>query len=175
ERMAEVYHDMSNLLLPSSMQAAPKTVGTRKGGKLKAASWETLVLVHLPVTLIRLWGSASSGSRERQILDNFMHLVKAVRLALLPCMTHDIVSSYLSEMLLYLRTLLQLFPGTSITIYQHLALHLPILLAEHGPTQAWRCWVVERMNYVLQTLKTNNKFGAPNHSFASDLYSFTTR
>ncbi|KAL1741381.1 hypothetical protein HDZ31DRAFT_66981 [Schizophyllum fasciatum] len=159
ERLAEIDHDAETLILPSSMQAAPKSAGERKGGKFKAASWLTYALVNLPITLIRLWGSAPSDSRERAMLDNYMHLVKAIRLASLPYMTPEVIESYTSEMHRYLTTLLELFPGTTITIYQHLSLHLPLLLAEHGPTHAWRCWVVERMNHVLQTLNTNNKFG----------------
>lgn len=159
ERIEEILHDRENMVLPSSIQAIPKTLGDRGGGSLKAASWQTLALVNLPVTLIRLWGGAPAGTREARALDNFMHLVKAIRLALMPYMTPDIVNSYLSEMRQYLTTLLDLFPGTSITIYQHLALHLPLLLAEHGPTHAWRCWIVERMNHVLQSLHTNGKFG----------------
>ncbi|KAL1750194.1 hypothetical protein FB107DRAFT_187608, partial [Schizophyllum commune] len=159
ERLAEIDHDAETLILPSSMQAAPKSAGERKGGKFKAASWLTYALVNLPITLIRLWGGAPPDSRERAMLDNYMHLVKAIRLASLPYMTSEVIESYTSEMHRYLTTLLELFPGTTITIYQHLSLHLPLLLAEHGPTHAWRCWVVERMNHVLQTLNTNNKFG----------------
>ncbi|KAI5824425.1 hypothetical protein K523DRAFT_219704, partial [Schizophyllum commune Tattone D] len=145
--------------LPSSMQAPPKTAGDRRGGKMKAASWQTFSVVNLPTTLIRLWGGAPSDSREKKILDNYMHLVLAIRLALLPYMTSEIMSGYLAHMHCYLTTLLDLFPGTSITIYQHLALHLPLLLAEHGPTHAWRCWIIERMNHVLQSLSTNHRFG----------------
>ncbi|KIK31552.1 hypothetical protein CY34DRAFT_103141, partial [Suillus luteus UH-Slu-Lm8-n1] len=37
--------------------------------------------------------------------------------------------------------------------------HFGELLQRFGPTHAWRCWIFERINYTLQQIPTNKKFG----------------
>ncbi|KAI5823491.1 hypothetical protein K523DRAFT_221644, partial [Schizophyllum commune Tattone D] len=158
-RIEEIQHDLASFRAPSSTQAPPKNVGEPSGGKLKASNYEVLGLVNIPTTLIRLWGGLAEDTREKRVLDNYMHLVKAVRLGTAPRTPPEAISMYADEICRYLTGLVELFPGTSITPYQHMAVHLPLFLRAHGPTHSWRCWIVERMNYVLQSLNTNNRFG----------------
>ncbi|KAL1697916.1 hypothetical protein EV121DRAFT_218920, partial [Schizophyllum commune] len=159
ERMNEVHHDQARFRAPSSTQAPPKKTGDPSGGKLKASEYEVFGLVSVPTTLIRLWGGLDENAREKRILDNYMHLVNAVRLAIAPCTPREAVDGYANEIGQYLTSLLDVFPGASITPYQHMAAHLPLFLNAHGPTHAWRCWIVERMNFVLQSVHTNHRFG----------------
>ncbi|KAI5821817.1 hypothetical protein K523DRAFT_257841, partial [Schizophyllum commune Tattone D] len=158
-QLREVHHDLANFRNPSSTQAPPKKPGDPSVGKLKASDYEVFGLVNLPTTLIRLWGGLAEGTREKRVLDNYMHLVKAIRLAIAPRTPEDSILEYSDEIGQYLNALLELFPGTSITPYQHMAAHLPLFLRAHGPTHSWRCWIVERMNFVLQSVHTNHRFG----------------
>ncbi|KAJ3752746.1 hypothetical protein EV360DRAFT_18877, partial [Lentinula raphanica] len=52
-----------------------------------------------------------------------------------------------------------LYPHTRITPYQHMMLHFGDLLRRFGPVHSWRCFAFERFNYILQTTKTNSRFG----------------
>ncbi|RXW15593.1 hypothetical protein EST38_g10261 [Candolleomyces aberdarensis] len=73
--MAAVYDDMTRTRLPSWITPVPRDWGTIRRGKLSADNWRIICCVHLPITLIRLFGA--SDGRPRALLDNFMDLVMA--------------------------------------------------------------------------------------------------
>lgn len=155
----EVRTDMDRINRPSWQPNGPRSPGQAKFGKFTAAQWRTFCLINLPVTVVRLWGNAAEGSNERRYLDNFMHLVTAVKLATMNRLTESRIQRYEYHIREYLSTLLELFPKTTITPYQHLSLHFSRQLRDFGPVHAWRCFAFERYNYLLQSLTTNNKFG----------------
>ncbi|KAH9161034.1 hypothetical protein EDB89DRAFT_810456 [Lactarius sanguifluus] len=62
-------------------------------------------------------------------------------------------------MLRYLRGLHELFPAHQLIPYHHISIHLTELLCHFGPTTAWRCWVFERYNHMLQNIESNGRFG----------------
>lgn len=157
--LAEVRKDMTRLNIPSWVSRAPSHPGEAKYGKFSADQWRTFCTINLPVTLIRLWGKESEDTREAKMLKNFMHLVTAIRLASMRSMTAERIDEYQRHMHRYLVTLLDLFPGTSITPYQHMSLHFGDMLRRFGPTHGWRCFPFERYNYLLQQIPTNNKLG----------------
>ena len=61
------------------MTPPPRNFGDASQGKLKAAEWHTIATVTLVITLVRLWGIPAASKRQRQMLDNFLYLVSAVR------------------------------------------------------------------------------------------------
>jgi hypothetical protein len=158
ETLAEVRADMEVLSLPSWVSHAPRNPGAANRGKFTADQWRSFCTINLVFTLTRLWGPEPEGSRKRLMLDNFMHLVTAVKLASMRCMSAERIRSYADHMHQYLTSLLKLYPDTTIMPYQHLALHMPTFLERFGPTHAWRCWPFERYNYLLQKIPTNMKF-----------------
>ena len=159
QTLSEIRKDMKRTQFPSWMSTAPAHPGESKWGKFSADQWRTFCTQVLPITLIRLWGSKPKGSRERDMLDNFMHLVSAIKLATMRKMTPSRIAQYEHHMHTYLQTLLKLYPDITITPYQHLSLHFGSLLERFGPTHAWRCFPFERYNYVMQQIPTNQKFG----------------
>jgi hypothetical protein len=150
---------MSRTNLPYWLSAAPPQVGSSRVGKLSADQWRSFCCVHLVITLIRLWGSEPQDSRFHQMLCNYLDLVAAVKLATMRTMCEERISQYEFYMKRYLRNLLALYPDIGLSPSQHLSLHYPDLLRGFGPTHAWRCWIFERMNYKLQEIPTNLKFG----------------
>ncbi|KAH7903067.1 hypothetical protein BJ138DRAFT_968319, partial [Hygrophoropsis aurantiaca] len=70
-----VWKDQGKLQLPSFLSPAPSKVGSQKR-KLTADQWRSTGMIHLVITLIRLWGFETG--RKRQMLFNYMHLVTAV-------------------------------------------------------------------------------------------------
>lgn len=159
EVLRNIRHDMEHTIRPSWAARPPANPGQQKWGKFTADQWRVFCIETLPVTLTRLWGNEPAGSRNRECLDNFMDLITAIKLATAHTITPRRIAEYEEHMERYLRRLLVLYPDTSITPYQHLALHFGAMLRRFGPTTAWRCFVFERYNYVMRKFPTNQRFG----------------
>ncbi|KAJ2911995.1 hypothetical protein MD484_g8416, partial [Candolleomyces efflorescens] len=155
--LKEIRRDMQTINRPSWQPNGPRWPGEAKFGKFTAAQWRTFCLINLPITLTRLWGGAAEGSIQRKCLENFMHLVTAVKLASMNRMNETRIAQYEYHIQEYLSTLLELY-DTTITPYQHLSLHFGRHLRMFGPVHAWRCFPFERYNNVMQSISTNNKF-----------------
>ena len=109
--------------------------------------------------MVRLWGAYPAHSREHRLLENLLHLATATKIAAYRHMTEDLVRQYIDHMTAWLKGLRELFPGVPLESQQHLSLHLDQFLLNLGPTHAWRCFVFERWNYLLQLINTNNHLG----------------
>ncbi|KAF8231255.1 hypothetical protein L208DRAFT_1277973, partial [Tricholoma matsutake] len=157
--LAEICCDMANMRLPGWVTRSPSHPGESWWGKFHADQWRVFCTINLPVKLIHLWGAKQKDSREYRMLSNFMDLIAAVKLATMQKMTEAQISQYESHMHSYLMTLLELYPGTDISPYQHLALHFGDQLCCFGPTHAWRFFPFEWYNYLLQKVKTNSIWG----------------
>ncbi|KAJ3793081.1 hypothetical protein GGU11DRAFT_692459, partial [Lentinula aff. detonsa] len=165
--LAEIRADMDKTKKPSFIPSAPSKPGEAAQGKFTADQWRTFSTIHLPITLIRLWG-LKPGTRKYKMLVNFMHLITAVRLANMRAMTADRVEQFEYHIRAYLEDLIGfgssdpmegLYPHTRISPYQHMMLHFGDLLRRFGPVHSWRCFAFERLNYILQSFPTNSRFG----------------
>jgi hypothetical protein len=159
ELLAEVRADMERTQLPTWVSRAPSHPGEKNWGKFTADDWRSFCLINLPITLIRLWGGHPSSSRTRQMLENYIHLVTAIKLATKRRITPKDIAGYEFHMHAYLKSLLDLYPSSSLTPYQHLALHFGPFLTRFGPTHAWRCYPFERYNHIMQQTPNNQRFG----------------
>ena len=150
---------MKRTILPSGFSPVPREVGSPSAGKLTADQWRTFCTVHLVVSLVRLWGSGSTGSRRSQILDNFLHLVAFTNLLHMRTLTPERIKSIENENLIYLEGLRKLYPSHSLVPKHHMALHLPEMLRDFGPVHAWRTFAFERLNQIFQNVPTNSLLG----------------
>ena len=158
QRLGLVWDDMSLTTFPSWFSPAPSRVCAKSSTSgMKADQWRSFCTVHLPISLIFLWGSEPEDTREYQILANFMDLVTAIKLGSMRFQTAERRSLFRTHMHRYLKTLLELYPGASITANQHLCLHWPDIAANVGPAPATRTFAFENNNYILQQIKTNHK------------------
>ncbi|KAJ3901529.1 hypothetical protein F5879DRAFT_991862 [Lentinula edodes] len=169
DTLAAIREDMEKLRTPSWMAAAPNHPGEASQGKFTADQWRTFCTVNLPITLIRLWGSLPHEERRYEMLVNFMHLITSIRLADMRVMTEERIQTFERHYRAYLTGIIGfemkdrlggLYPHTRVTPYQHMMLHFGDLLRLFGPVHSWRCFAFERFNYILQTTKTNSRFGA---------------
>ena len=158
-RLQEIWNDMEKTMLPSWCNPAPPRIGDKGQGKISADGWRVFCSVHLIVTLGRLWGSQPTDSREKRLLINFCDLIAAIKIAAGRSVTTARAEEFRVLMLKYLRGLVELFPTIRLVPYHHLAIHMPELLSHFGPSTAWRCWVFERYNHMLQNIETNGRFG----------------
>lgn len=166
EALSEVHHDMDVTQLPSWVSPAPSGIGTKSRGKLTADQWRTLCTVHLPITLIRLWGSDSG--RRQDVLDNFMNLVSAVQIGGMLLTSEANIQLYEDYILRYLRGMKELYLEAAVKPNHHLAVHLADFLRRFGPVHAWRAFAFERFNNMLQNLDTNRHIGEPRQLQNSD-------
>ncbi|KAH9173928.1 hypothetical protein EDB89DRAFT_1849493, partial [Lactarius sanguifluus] len=158
-RLQEIWDDMEKTTLPSWCTPAPPRIGDKGQGKISADGWRVFCTVHLVVTLGRLWGRLPPDSRENQLLKNFCELIAATKIAAGRRITVARSEEFRDLMLRYLRGLHELFPAHQLIPYHHISIHLTELLCHFGPTTAWRCWVFERYNHMLQNIESNGRFG----------------
>ena len=160
--MQAIWDDMKLTELPSWMSPAPPNWGTATRGKLTADQWMVVCTVHLPVTLIRLWGNLSD--RRFELLCNFMDLTSAVQLATQRSITAQMILDH--EMLItrYLEGMKKLFKGSKVQPIHHAALHAGDFLRLFGPTHAVQAFGGERLLEVLGLQNANNKSGTSKFS-----------
>ncbi|KAI0755765.1 hypothetical protein C8Q74DRAFT_1340109, partial [Fomes fomentarius] len=160
QRLRLIWEDMENTTFPSWFSPAPSRVSeSASTSGMKADQWRSFCTVHLPISMIYLWGCEPESSREFLILDNFMDLVSAIKLGSMRLQTTTRRALFRQYMHKYLKGLLELYPGTTITPGQHLCLHWPDVAENIGPAPATRSFAFENTNLVLQQIETNHKPG----------------
>ncbi|KAF7327508.1 hypothetical protein MKEN_00329700 [Mycena kentingensis (nom. inval.)] len=166
--MNEIKLDTDKTILPSWVARVPNGWGTLSFGKLSAAQWHTLYLIHFPATLIALW-HAHPSSRMQELLLHGLQLVELIQMASLREVTPQVVSRYETGYQAWLDKLLQLFPEESMTAIFHLGGHIPGNLASHGPAHSRGAQFYERFIYLIHQLTTNNRSGEVEITFLLSL------
>ncbi|KIK25092.1 hypothetical protein PISMIDRAFT_38510, partial [Pisolithus microcarpus 441] len=151
--------------LPSSIFPAPSSLGFEKR-KLSADQWRSVGMIHLVITLIRIWGH--SQGRQQQMLNNYMHLVTAAYITSLRSTSEELASRYLHHFKDYLSGVLELYKEARIQPVHHTCLHFERLLVGLGLVHSWRTWAFEHFNYTLQRTKMNMCFGELELTFVND-------
>ncbi|KAJ3500882.1 hypothetical protein NLJ89_g9593 [Agrocybe chaxingu] len=157
EMMHAVWADMTRSQLPTWITPPPPNWGTAKRGKLSADNWRVICTIHLPVTLIRLWGHDTG--RRKELLDNFMDLVAAVRVANMRLSSENQIQLYHDHIERYVRNLRRLFPDQHLKPSHHAALHIGDMLHSFGPNHSHSGPHYERYINFFHRINTNEKFG----------------
>ncbi|KIK29010.1 hypothetical protein PISMIDRAFT_89436 [Pisolithus microcarpus 441] len=155
---------MEKTTLPSCVTRAPRNLGSRSHGKLKADQWRTACLVNLVITLCRLWGGINASQKNQSLLRNYLSLVIAVRWATTRTTSNyhtDVVEQFL---VYYIHSTLEIFGARALVYNNHASLHVPECLGAYGPAHGWWAFPFERYNGVLQRFSTNSKIGQMEHT-----------
>ena len=155
--LAVIRADMQKTVLPSWIEPAPRNWGTTEHGKLSADQWRILCTVHLPISLISEW--SGSSPRYTGMLANFMDLVTAVRIASMRVTNDEYIALYDHHISSYISGVIELYKDADIKPNHHLSLHLGHFLRTFGPVHAYRTFAFERVNYMMQKMKTNARHG----------------
>ncbi|KAJ2917200.1 hypothetical protein MD484_g3158, partial [Candolleomyces efflorescens] len=155
--MEAVWSDMKLTRLPLWITPPPHDWGTPGRGKLSANNWRVICCIHLPITLIRLYGKESG--RKKKILDNFMVLVAAIRCATRAVTSPQHIESYNSLIQQYTSGVKELFPDYHILPSHHGALHIGDMLQRFGPKHAHDSPHYERYINFFHRMNNNNKLG----------------
>jgi hypothetical protein len=155
--MEAVWSDMRSTQLPTWITAAPYDWGTPERGKLSADQWRVICTIHLVITLIRLWGNETG--RKQDLLQNFMDLVTAVRLANIRISSPDQIAEFNKHIFRYVSMLKDLFPDVPLKPNHHAALHIGDILDLFGPVHSHSAPFFERFINFLHRVNTNKKLG----------------
>lgn len=150
---------MDRTELPSWVTQAPSNWGTAARGKLSANNWRVVCTIHLPITLIRLWGGDDASGDWKEMLENFMDLVRAVQLANLRSISRDEVKLYEECIFRYVTTFKSLYKVAKVKPIHHAALHYGDVLRGFGPAHTHSAAFYERYIHSMQSKNHNMKLG----------------
>ncbi|KAG8891323.1 hypothetical protein FRB99_003669 [Tulasnella sp. 403] len=173
--LARVREDMEKTILPDWITPAPLQLGSKSHGKLSANEWRSVVTIHLPITLISLWGQMATNTRWYQMLVHFMQLAIVVNLVARRTTSFSWQKAIVEHMVTYLHGIQSLFADASIVPNHHIALHVVECLKNFGPPHLWWAFPYERLNGLLQKIETNNRFHESFNRMPSDLERSITR
>jgi len=155
--MRAVWEDMKRMQLATWVSAAPSNWGTAERGKLSADQWWMVYTIHLPITLIRLWGTKTG--RKREMLNHFMDLVSMVWIANMHIFSQNQIKAYNKFIFHYATHCSTLFLDVSLKPVLHAALHIRDMLDHFGPFHAISALFYERYINFFHQLNTNQKIG----------------
>ena len=158
--MKAIWADMALTELPSWVSDVPCDWGTTTRGKLSANNWRVIGTVHLPITLIRLWGGDDAPEDRQQKLQNFMDLACAVQIANLQSISRAEIGLYEHYIHRYLAGFKSLFKMAKIKPIHHAALHYGDILRGFGPAHTHGAAFYERYIHSMQSQNHNMKLGA---------------
>lgn len=152
-----VWDVMRNTTLPSWISPPPRNWGTAKRGTLSANNWRVICTIHLPVTLIWIW--RNENSRKIDLIQNFMDLVTAARIASLRRLLPVHIEEYNFHMTRYVKEIQVLYPSQKLKPTHHTAMHIGDTMENFGPDHSHNALFYERHIRELGLLNTNNKPG----------------
>ena len=157
--MEAVWTDMALTKLPSWVTKAPSNWGTATRGKLSANNWRVICTIHLPITLIRLWGGDDIPDYQKAMLENFMDLVCAVQIANLRSISRKEIELYEHYISHYMTSFKSLFKLSKVKPIHHAALHYGNVLREFGPAHTHSAAFYEWYIHSMQSKNHNMNLG----------------
>jgi hypothetical protein len=153
--LAKINRRLQHIHIPTWIKRALPVLGKASFGKLKADEWRNLFSIQLPLILVPIW--ADQGNVKMSLLQNFLHLVSLVNVALKREMTSQHLKSYELHIQNYLEGSVELFQHCGLAPNHHMALHLTELLEEFGPVRTWWSFFFERlMGSILKGCHNNH-------------------
>ncbi|KAH9051542.1 hypothetical protein EDB87DRAFT_1582376 [Lactarius vividus] len=157
--MEAIWADMARTQLPSWVTDVPHNWGTAARGKLSANNWRVICTVHLPITLIRLWGGDDAPEDWKHKLQNFMDLVCAVQIANVRLISKKDIELYKYYIQRYLTDFKTLYKSAKVKPIHHAALHYGDTLRGFGPAHTHGAAFYERYIHSMQRKNHNMKLG----------------
>jgi hypothetical protein len=157
--MEAIWADMKHTELPSWVTGVPHNWGSAARGKLSANNWRVICTVHLPITLIRLWGGDDAPEDRKRKLENFMDLVCAVQIANLRSISKNDIELYDHYIYRYLTVFKTLYKFAKVKSIHHAALHYGDILRGFGPAHTHGAAFYERYIHSMQSENHNMRLG----------------
>ncbi|KAI7963216.1 hypothetical protein MJO29_003643 [Puccinia striiformis f. sp. tritici] len=160
--LAHIRKALPDIIIPRGVTQVPLNLGDPKHGKLKASEWHSLFSTYLPLSLINFFvdnPAKCATDNNQNLLLNFSSLVICTNIVSLKSI-NDSDSNKLAEAYsLYTETSKLVFDSPKILPNHHYALHLPEQMKWWGPLSNVSEFSGERVNGILQKMKTNGIIG----------------
>ncbi len=157
--MEVVWADMALTELPSWVTKTPLNWGTAAQGKLSANNWRVICTIHLPITLIRLWGGDDVPDNQKAMLENFMDLVHVVQIANLRSISQKEIELYKHYIFHYMTLFKLLYKLAKVKPIHHAALHYGNVLQGFGLAHTHSTAFYKQYIHSMQSKNHNMKLG----------------
>lgn len=161
EEMKKICSCITEMTLPTWVSRPPIDLGKKSAGhgKLTAADFLTLFSAVFPLILPEFW-YLSDNPVDTAMLTNFYNLVACTNIVASYTTSDSEAQKFSEHYTAYRTTLPQLFPTYHSLPKHHYAEHLAALLSYWGPLASLNEFAGERLNGMLQRIKTNSQAGS---------------
>lgn len=129
----------------------PSNIGCKDSvSGFTADQWKNYLVVYAKACL---WGLISHYAYKSMCL-----LCDIVALIVQPILTLDDIARLYRLLHDHHKTYFQVYGKFAVTVNYHTALHLPGIVLNYGPPHAFWCFSYERMNGILASSPTSNRF-----------------
>lgn len=149
---------ISSISLPTWISRPPRNLGQKKHGKLTAMDFLNLFTIILPLILPELWRKKATDI-NKHLLQSFYDLVAATNIISSYTTSVEEADTFSNHYIGYRTSLPHLYENFHSFPNHHYAMHFPALLKHWGPLASLCEFAGERMNGMLQRIKTNGHRG----------------
>lgn len=146
-----------DITLPTWAQRPPSNLGEPRHGKLKAHEYLTLFTCIFPIIIPEFWHAATPTNFQSRHLECFYHLIAATNIIASYKTSNADADQYTQHYVQYRQSIQNLFPYRPSKPNHHYAMHNGDLLKYWGPLASLSEFPGERMNGLMQNIKTNRK------------------
>jgi hypothetical protein len=155
EQLEKIRCCIREVSLPTWVSRPPGNLGEKKHGKLKAEELLTLFSVIFPLVLPELILD-DNPTRQQAMLQSFFDLVEATNVLGSFETSNSAADTFLNYYFDYFVSIQNLFPDVDIVPNHHYAFHNSDILKNWGPLASQNEFMGERINGLLQKIKTND-------------------
>ncbi|KAF8205250.1 hypothetical protein K438DRAFT_1579669 [Mycena galopus ATCC 62051] len=142
---------------PTWVPRLPGNLGEKKHGKLKADQFLTLFSAILPLVLPEIKFD-DDPARHEAMLQSFCSVVGCTNIVASFKTSNSAADEFMNKYSNYFSSIQNLFPDVNTLPTHHNAMHIPDILKNWGPLASQNEFMGERINGMLQKIKTNDHF-----------------
>jgi hypothetical protein len=152
---------IADITLPTWIKRPPTNLGEPSHGKLKARDYLTLFSSIFPLIIPEVWhgNGATTNSSDMNHLGCFYSLVAATNIVSSFSVSSSDADQFAAHYCQYRKAVAVLFPHWHAKPNHHYAMHYCALLKLWGPLASFSEFPGERLNGLLQRVKTNHQYG----------------
>ena len=148
---------IKNVSLPTYVNRPPSNLGEPTHGSLKAYELFILFSIIFPLIVPEFWHHPSSSPSQTILIRNFYNLVASTNIVTSFSTSFSEADAYMEHYVDYRHTMSALWENSYSRPNHHYAMHNGDLLKHWGPLAALSEFPGERINGILQKIKTNRR------------------
>lgn len=157
--MLEAYRELrKGIHTPSYVKLLPEKLGSI--ARITADEWESVSRIGFVFLLIPVWSREDSTQRDKDFLENFIHLITALIALDKESVDEHRIETFRTHYAAYRKGVDALFKAESLPGNSHMLSHAAdVFLPAWGPIRGMRASSFEKTNGMAQEITTNSKEG----------------